>query len=130
MPLAFTVFSWAPFADAKLVFLALGTLLVWIGGVPLDRRLAIAAGAWFGVTVIAAIWGVDPLRSLTGYDFPLTGLAMLGPCAYLVVVGASLPPRTVARMRGWLVWTGLLMAGGPLHGEAPARRHSTPSSPI
>ena len=110
VPLAFTIFSWAPFADTKLVFLALGTLLISIGGVPLDRRLAIAAGAWFGVTVIASIWGVDPLRSLTGYDFPLTGLAMLAPCAYLVVAGASLPPRAVARMRRWVVWTGVLMA--------------------
>ena len=110
VPLAFTIFSWAAFVDAKLVFLALGTLLIWIGGVPLDRRLAIAACAWFGVTVIAAIWGVDPLRSLTGYDFSLTGLAMLGPCAYLVVAGASLPARAVARMRGWVVWTGVLMA--------------------
>lgn len=110
VPLAFTPFTASPFADPKLVLLTLGTLLVWIGGPPVDRRLAWAAGAWFAATALAAAFGVDPLRSLTGYELPLTGLGMFACCAVLVVTGAGLDRERIERACGWLVWTGLGVA--------------------
>lgn len=110
VPLTVTPFSFSPFADAKLALLAAGTLLIWLGGLRLDRRLGIAAAAWFAISIVAAVAGVDPIRSLVGLDKPLTGLLMLGPCAYLAVAGASLPVDRVRRLQGWLVWTALVMA--------------------
>lgn len=110
VPLAFTPFTWAPFADPKLVLLSLGALLVWIGGPPLDRRIALPATAWFAATALAAATGVDPLRSLTGLDAMLTGLGMFGASAILVTAGAGLGPELIARVRSWLEWTGVAMA--------------------
>ena len=109
VPLAFTPFTAAPFADPKLLLLSLGTLLIWLGAAPAERRLALAAGAWFGVTVLAAVLGVDPLRSLTGLEGPLTGLGLFACCAVLVVAGASLTRETIERVGGWLLWTGLIV---------------------
>lgn len=110
VPLAMTPFTSSPFGDPKLVLLTLGTLLVWIGGPPVDRRLAWAAGAWFGATALAAVFGVDPLRSLSGYERPLTGLALFACCAVLVVAGAGLDRERIERIGGWLTWTGLGVA--------------------
>ncbi|MEX1100453.1 MAG: O-antigen ligase family protein [Actinomycetota bacterium] len=109
VPLAFTPFTTSPFADPKLLLLSLGTLLIWLGAAPADRRLALAAGAWFGVTALAAVLGVDPQRSLTGLEGPLTGLGLFACCAVLVVAGASLTRETIERVGGWLLWTGLIV---------------------
>jgi O-antigen ligase len=110
VPLALTPFSWAPFADPKLVLLTLGALLVFLGGLRMERMLAMAAGAWFAAGALATIFGVDPLRSLWGLDTALTGLLFLAPCALLVVAGASLDPERIERLRTWLGWTGAVMA--------------------
>ena len=64
VPLAFTPFSDSPFADPKILLLVAGTLLVWLGGVPVDRRLAVAATAWVAVTAVACVAGVDPTAGL------------------------------------------------------------------
>jgi len=77
VPLAFFPLSSAPFADAKLVLLTLGTLLLWVSGVPVDRRLALPAGVWIAVVVAAALTGVDPRMSIIGAADHGTGLIML-----------------------------------------------------
>lgn len=110
VPLAFFPLSSAPFADAKLVLLTLGTLLLWVSGVPGDRRLALPAGVWIAVVVVAALAGVDPRMSIVGSVNRGTGLIMLATCASLVVLGPNIPPEAVSRMRRWLVGTGLVVA--------------------
>jgi O-antigen ligase len=111
VPLAFTPFSDSPFADPKILLLVLGTLLVWLGGAPVDRRLAMAAAAWVTVTAVASLVGVDPaaglLASTTGGG---GGVVFTACCAVLLVCGAGLPPALTARARGWLVWTGLAIS--------------------
>jgi O-antigen ligase len=111
VPLAFTPFSDSPFADPKILLLVLGTLLVWLGGVPVDRRLAIAATAWVTVTAVASLIGVDPaagiLASTTGGG---GGVVFTACCAVLLVCGAGLPQALTARARGWLVWAGLAIS--------------------
>ena len=110
VPLAFFPLSSAPFADAKLVLLTLGTLLLWVSGVPVDRRLALPAGVWIAVVVAAALTGVDPRMSIIGAADHGTGLIMLAACGSLVVLGPNIPPDAVSRMRGWLVGAGLVVA--------------------
>ena len=111
VPLAFTPFSDSPFADPKILLLVSGTLLVWLGGVPVDRRLAIAATAWVVVTAVACLAGVDPtaglLASATGGG---GGVVFTTCCAVLVVCGSGLPAALTARARGWLMWTGLAVS--------------------
>jgi len=109
-PLAFFPLSSAPFADTKLVLLTLGTLLLWVWGVPVDRRLAPPAGVWIAVVVAAALTGVDPRMSIIGAANHGTGLIMLAACGSLVVLGPNIPPDAASRMRGWLVGAGLVVA--------------------
>jgi O-antigen ligase len=110
-PLAFTPFTVEPFGDPKLSLLALGGLLSWLAAAPVDRRLARGVGAFLAVGLIAALAGVDPLRSLTddasGNGF---GLVPLGCSAYLLVVGTSLSERHAEKVRVWLGWTGFAVA--------------------
>jgi hypothetical protein len=111
LPLAFTPFTTSPFADPKVVVLAAGTLLVWAGGLPLDRRLARLAALWVLVTAVASAFGVDPLRSLgASTSGNGGGLIVTGCAAYLLVAGASLPPKLAERVRGWLTWTAAIVA--------------------
>jgi len=111
VPLAFTPLSDSPFADPKILLLVTGTLLVWLGGVPVDRRLALAATAWVAVTAVACLAGVDPaaglLASATGGG---GGVVFTACCAVLLVCGAGLPAALTARARGWLMWTGLAVS--------------------
>ncbi|HEX7463787.1 MAG TPA: O-antigen ligase family protein [Actinomycetota bacterium] len=109
VPLALFPLSRAPFADAKLLLLSVGTLLVWASGVPASRRLSVPAAAWFGVCLVAAVAGADPLTSVIG-QFASTGLVLLGICALLVVIGPRLSERAVSHIRRWLVPTGLVVA--------------------
>ena len=107
LPLAVTPFTTGPFADAKIVLLGLGALLVWLGGVPIDRRLAAIAAAWVGVTIVAAVAGVDPAAGLVASASGQGGGVFLAICsAVLLVCGTGLPRELVARVRGWFVWTG------------------------
>ncbi len=110
VPLAFFPLSSAPFADAKLVLLTLGTLLLWVSGVPVDRRLALPAGVWIAVVGAATVAGVDPGMSIIGAVNHGTGLITLAACASLVVLGPNIPPDAVSRMGRWLVGTGLVVA--------------------
>jgi hypothetical protein len=111
VPLAFTPFSAAPFADLKLTLLAVGALCVWLSGLPVDRRLAWPALAWVLVTAVAVVAGVDPTRSMTASTTGEGGgLLLTGICAYLVAVGPSIPSRLLPRIRSWVGWTALPVA--------------------
>ena len=92
------------------MLLTLGTLLLWVWGVPVDRRLAPPAGVWIAVVVAAALTGVDPRMSIIGAANHGTGLIMLAACGSLVVLGPNIPPDAASRMRGWLVGAGLVVA--------------------
>ena len=107
LPLAFTPFTMGPFADPKSVILPLGALLLWLGGVRIDRRLAWIAAVWAGVTVVATATGVDPAAGLVA-TAPGNGggTSLTICCAVLVVCGAGLPRDFIARAREWLIWAG------------------------
>ncbi|MEW6059504.1 MAG: O-antigen ligase family protein [Actinomycetota bacterium] len=109
VPLALFPLSRAPFADLKLLLLAVGAFLVWISGPFMSPRLAVPAAIWMGACIVATFAGVDPVVSVVG-QFAHTGLLMLGICAVLVAVGPHLPERVVTRTRVWLVPTGLVVA--------------------
>jgi O-antigen ligase len=111
VPLAFTPFSSAPFADAKLVLLILGALLMALAGVAVDRRLAALAAAWVAATAVATILGVDPAAGLVASTIGNGGgLVFTACCAVAFVVGAGLPPELRDRARGWFAWTGTAIA--------------------
>ena len=102
LPLAFFPLSEAAFVDVKLLVLALGTLLVWTSGLPVDRRVVAPAVAFSATLVLAALFGVDPAASLVG-DLRPTALTMLACAIPLVVVAPSIPDDLLARARGWFV---------------------------
>jgi O-antigen ligase len=111
LPLAFTPFTIAPFADLKIVLLAAGTLAVWFGGLKLDRKLAWLAGIWVGVTAAAALAGVQPSASLLASTSGEGGGLMLTVCAAtLLIVGASLPQKQLAQARRLLGLSGLVVS--------------------
>jgi len=111
LPLAITPFTKGPFADAKTLALPIGALLLWLGGVGIDRGLAWAAAAWAGVTIAATATGVDPAAGLVATASGAGGgTALTICCAVLLVSGAGLPRDLVARARGWLVWTGVAVS--------------------
>jgi len=88
LPLAFFPLARHPFSDPKLVLLMVGTLLLWLSGTGIDRRLTPAAASWALASIVAAAAGVDPLGSLLG-PWESTGLLLLLACAALVAVGWS-----------------------------------------
>lgn len=110
LPLGFFPLSRNAFLDVKLLLLAGGTLLVWTSGLPVDRRVAIPAFSWLGVLVVAALAGVDPVESLVGTT-RATGLAMLICAGSLIAVAPNIPTALLDRARGWIVWSGILIAG-------------------
>ena len=110
VPLAFLPFTTSPFADVKLLALAAGCLLIWASAPPIDRIIAIVAGAWFGVSVLAAMFGVDPGRSLTGAENAPAGLALVLASAYLVAIGAAMPGELRARIPRWVAATAAIVA--------------------
>lgn len=111
LPLAFFPQSRSAFLDVKILLLAGGTFLMWIGGLPLDRRIALPAFAWGGVVILAAIVGVDRVESLIG-TVRGSGLVLLLCVAALVAMAPSLPEGLLERARRWLLWTGLIVAVG------------------
>ena len=110
VPIAFLPISSSPFADLKLVALALGVMLLWASAPPVERTIAILAGCWFGVSVLASIFGVDPGRSLTGNENAPAGLALVLASAYLVSVGAAMPREYRERLPRWLASTASVVA--------------------
>jgi O-antigen ligase len=111
VPLAFTPFSDGPFADPKVLLLVAGTLLVWLGGAPIDRRLALAATAWVAVTAVASLAGVDPTAGLlASSNGQGGGIVFTACCAVLLVCGAGLSRALTVRARGWVAWAGLAVA--------------------
>lgn len=101
-PLVFAI-TRAPFTDPKLVLILAGTLAIWFARLPLDRKLGLAAGIWVAVLVVASVAGADPINSLTGTQNLDSGLILLGPCAYLLVAGASIPREVASRIPTWLI---------------------------
>jgi len=109
LPLAFFPLSEAAFIDVKLVVLSLGTLLIWVSGVPVDRQLAAPALALGVALALATVFGVDPAESLVG-TVRLTGVVMLASTLVLVVVAPSLPDPLLARARVWMVRAAVVVA--------------------
>lgn len=110
VPLAFLPSSTSPFADLKLVVLALGVLLLWASSPRLDRTIALLAAGWFGVSVLGTIFGVDPGRSITGTENAPAGVALVLLCAYLVAAGARMPRHLQERLPGWVAGTAAVVA--------------------
>ena len=109
LPLAFFPQSRDAFLDVKILVLAGGTLLMWVAGLSIDRRIALPAFVWAAVVVVAAVAGVDPVESLIG-TVRGSGLVLLLCTAALVAMAPSLPEGLLDRARRWLVWTGLIVA--------------------
>ena len=109
LPLAFFPLSEAAFIDVKMLVLALGTLLVWISGVTVDRHLAAPALALGAAIALATVFGVDPAESLVGTIRP-TGVVTLACTLVLVVVAPSVPDPLLARARVWMVRVALVLA--------------------
>jgi len=130
LPLAFFPLSEAAFIDVKLLVLALGTLLVWVSGVPVDRHLAAPALALGVAFALATVFGIDPAESLVG-TIQLTGVVMLACTLVLVVVAPSTPDQLLARARVWMVRAAVVLAAvvvvehvAPEVLDAVARRES------
>lgn len=102
VPLAFIPFSTSPFGDLKLVLLAVGVLLLWASAPVVDRRLELLAGCWFAASVLGAVFGVDPGRSITGTENAPGGVALVLLCAYLVSIGAAMPRAYRDRLPTWV----------------------------
>lgn len=111
LPLVFTPFSASPFGDPKLVVLVGGTLALWAAGLPGDRRLGLLAAIWVAITTVAAIVGVEPLRSLTARtEGQGGGLLLTLCCATLIVAGSAVPDELRGRARRWLVVSAAIVA--------------------
>jgi O-antigen ligase len=130
LPLAFFPLSEAAFIDVKLLVLALGTLLVWVSGVPVDRHLAAPALALGVAIALATVFGIDPAESLVGTIRP-TGVVTLACTLVLVVVAPSIPGPLLARARVWMVRAAQVLAAialtehlAPELLDAVARRES------
>jgi O-antigen ligase len=121
LPLAFTPFSASPFGDPKLVIVMAGTLALWAGGLPADRKLGALAAVWVAVTAVASLAGVEPIRSLTARtEGQGGGLVLTLCCATLVVVGSAIPEELRGRARRWLTISGAIVgASGILLRVAP-----------
>src|SRR5688500_11583828 len=109
LPLAFFPLSEAAFIDVKLLVLSLGTLLVWVSGVPVDRHLAAPALALGAALALATVFGIDPAESLVG-TIRLTGVVTLACTLVLIVVAPSVPDPVLARARVWMVRVALVLA--------------------
>jgi hypothetical protein len=104
-PLAFLPMSAAPFVDVKVAVVLAGCVLIWLGGVRPARPVSWAAWAWVGTMVLSLFAGVDWRLSVVGVDTNAGGLIMLGPSAYLLAAGTSLPASLVDRVPTWLFGT-------------------------
>jgi O-antigen ligase len=109
LPLAFFPLSRGAFLDVKLLVLTAGTLLLWLSGLPVDRRVAVPAFVWAGVVVVAALAGVDPVESLVG-TVRGSGLVLLLCAATIVAIAPSLPAPLLERARGWLLTCGMAIS--------------------
>lgn len=107
---AFLPASTAPFADAKLVVLLLGTLLIARSGLHADRTLTIVTGLWLGAVTLATAFSVDPYWSLMGAENQGVGLLVFVACGVLLLAGSTVPEELAARIPGWLVGAGLVIA--------------------
>jgi hypothetical protein len=103
-PLLVTPFSASPFGDPKLVAVMAASVALWVAGLPLDRRLAWAAGAWVAVTGVSALVGADPSRGLTAQTGGEGGGLMLTAiCAVVLLAGVGLGDDLRDRARRWFV---------------------------
>jgi O-antigen ligase len=109
-PLVFLPASAVPFVDIKTVVLLTGCVLICFGRLQLDPLFAKLGCAWFAVLVAAGLLGVDRWISLLGTDNLANGILLYGPCAYLFVVGASLPLTISPRIPAWLFRASLVSA--------------------
>jgi O-antigen ligase len=103
-PLVFTPFTQSPFGDPKVVAVAGGGLALWAAGLPGPRLLAWLAGAWVGITAVAALVGADPWRGLTAQTGGEGGgLIVTLVCAIVLLAGAGASARLSERARSWFV---------------------------
>ena len=109
LPLAVFPLARQPFADPKLAVLLLGTVLLWLAGTGVDRRLRVPAAMWASVCVVAALAGADPAGSVLG-PWDSTGLLLLLASAALLPVASAVPARAWDRAGGWLVWVAVAVA--------------------
>lgn len=107
-PLLMNPFTTHIFADIKLLAIAAGTAAIWLSAIAvrLDRRLVIAAGIWFGVTVVAAVFGVDPVLSFVGQATTRIGVIQIGLWAYLMVATTKTPHVIASKIPLWLAYAG------------------------
>ena len=110
LPLVVFPLAHQPYADPKLVVLMPGTLLLWVAGTGVDRRLAVAAGIWAAACVLSALGGVDPAGSVLG-PWDSTGLLLLLASAALLPVASAIQAEAWDRARGWLVWVAVGTTG-------------------
>ncbi|MEX0833068.1 MAG: O-antigen ligase family protein [Actinomycetota bacterium] len=109
-PLVFMPMSRSPLVDPKVVTLLIGTLMIWAARPSLGRGLATAAAVWVAVLALAGLFGVDWWWSTAGVRNLATGLLLLGPCAYLLVAGASVPREVTRKIPLWSLCTGVAVA--------------------
>ncbi|MGH2631508.1 MAG: O-antigen ligase family protein, partial [Actinomycetota bacterium] len=111
LPLVFTPFSASPFGDGKLVVLVAGCLALAASGLAADRRISIVGGALVAATLLAALFGVDPLEGLTARTTSSGGGLITVVCAVvLAALGASMPTGLRDRATRWSIGAGVAVA--------------------
>jgi hypothetical protein len=111
LPLVFTPFSASPFGDPKLIVLVAGCLCLVASGLAADRLTAYAGCALVAVTVMAAAFGVDPLRGLTAQaNSGGSGLITIVCVVVVASVGAAMPEDLRRRAMRWFVAAGVVVA--------------------
>jgi len=111
LPLVFTPFSASPFGDPKLPVLVAGCLCLVASGLPADRRTAYVGSALVAITVLAATFGVDPLRGLTSQVNSGGGGLITIICIVVVAsIGAAMPEELRRRAMRWFVAAGVVVA--------------------
>jgi O-antigen ligase len=101
-PLAFAPMSRFAFADVKLVLVLMGAVAICIG-LRARLRMTMPALAWVAVMWLAAVFGVDPGRSVIGPENQASGVLLLGASAFLLVAATRVPESVRSRIPRWLV---------------------------
>jgi O-antigen ligase len=110
LPLVFTPFTEAPFADPKLLALVASATVVALARPRVSRPITWAAGAWVGTVFLAAFAGIDPWWSFLGPENQAIGAIALSACAFLLCAATGARDPLVDRAASWLFWTGVAVA--------------------
>jgi hypothetical protein len=117
LPLVFTPFTSAPFADAKLVILLGATLLLALSSLKVERTLLIVTSSWILVLALSSALGLDPMWSLYGSPRQATGFLALASSGALLCAATGLGDDIRARIPGWLFWTGVVVSASLILGR-------------